>query len=254
MAERWRAIIGTVRGVVAAGGETMQETKMIRIVLADDHHLFRRGLRQLIELEPDIKVVAEATNGVEAVRALTTHRPDVLLLDLSMPILDGLGVLAAARRDHPTVGVLVLTMHGEESIVLHALAAGAAGLARKDSDTNEVIGAIRAIADGRAWLDSRATAVLLEEYRRLNALVGRAATGRLSERDLTLLRLLAGGHTNKEIAGALGIADSTVKNQLGALFDRIGVRDRTQAALYAFNQGVLAPDQSDGVARVREER
>jgi DNA-binding NarL/FixJ family response regulator len=231
----------------------MAAANPIRLVLADDHQLFRRGLRQLLELEADIQVVAEATNGVEALQALAVHQPDVLLLDLSMPVLDGLGVLTAARRDHPAVGVLVLTMHGEEAIVLRALAAGAHGLVRKDSDSGEVISAIRAIAAGRAWIESRAAVHLLEEYRRLNAIAGRSATGRLSDRDIMLLRLLAGGHSNKEIAAALGIAESTVKNQLGSLFDRIGVHDRTQAALYAFSQGILAPDQA-AVAAPRDER
>lgn len=227
----------------------MSSSTPIRLVLADDHQLFRHGLRQLIELEPDIQVVAEATNGVEALQALTEHRPRVLLLDLSMPILDGLGVLEAVRRDHPHVSVLVLTMHGEEAIILRVLAAGAHGLVRKDSDSGEVIGAIRAIADGRAWIESRAAVILLEEYRRLNGLVGRGAGGRLSERDIALLRMLAGGHSNKEIGAALGIAESTVKNQLGGLFDRLGVHDRTQAALYAFSHGILAPEQGTTLER-----
>jgi DNA-binding NarL/FixJ family response regulator len=232
----------------------MGAANSIRIVLADDHQLFRRGLRQLIELEPDIAVVAEATNGVEALQALADHQPRVLLLDLSMPVLDGLGVLEAARRDHPSVGVLILTMHGEEAIVLRALAAGAHGLVRKDSDTGEVVSAIRAIANGRAWIESRAAVFLLEEYRRLNTIAGRASSGRLSDRDITLLRLLAGGNSNKEISAALGIAESTVKNQLGGLFDRIGVHDRTQAALYAFSHGILAPHQPADDLPARDDR
>ena len=153
------------------------------------------------------RVVAEATNGVEALQALADHQPDILLLDLSMPVLDGLGVLAAARRDHPRVGLLVLTMHGEESIVLRALATSAHGLVRKDADFGEVIAAIRMIVGGGTWIESRAAGVLLEDYRRLNALVGRSAAGRLSEQDITLLRLLAAGHSNKEISAALGLAE-----------------------------------------------
>lgn len=217
-------------------------THPIRLVLADDHQLFRRGLRQLLELEDDIRVVAEAANGVEALQAVADEQPAVLLLDLSMPVLDGLGVLAAVRRDFPRVAVVVLTMHGEEAIVLRALAAGARALVRKDSDSGEVINAIRAAAAGRAWVESRAAVILLEEYRRLNELIGRQAGGRLSERDTTLLRLLASGYSNKEIAASLGLAESTVKNQLGGLFDRLGVSDRTQAALYAFSHGLLTPD------------
>jgi DNA-binding NarL/FixJ family response regulator len=222
---------------------SMSAPAPIRVVLADDHLLFRAGLRQLIELEPDIQVVAEASNGVEALQALADHRPDILLVDLSMPVLDGLGVLAAACRDHPRVSLLVLTMHGEESIVLRALAAGAHGLLRKDADSGDVVGAIRTLVVGGAWIESRAAGALLEDYRRLNALVGRSAAGRLSERDIALLRLLAAGHSNKEISAALGLAESTIKNQLGALFDRLGVNDRTQAALYAFSHGILVTDQ-----------
>jgi DNA-binding NarL/FixJ family response regulator len=224
----------------------MSAAGSIRIALADDHQLFRRGLRQLVELEPDIEVVAEATNGLEALQVLATHQPRVLLLDLSMPILDGLGTLEAIRRNHPDVGVLILTMHGEEAIILRALAAGAHGFVRKDADAGEVVGAIRAVAAGRSWIESRAAAVLLEEYRRLHAASGRPSPSRLSERDITLLRLLASGRSNKEIGQSLNIAESTVKNHLGNLFERLGVSDRTQAALYAFANGLLAPGQSEG--------
>lgn len=219
----------------------------IKVVLADDHHLFRRGLRQLIELEPDIEVVAEVTNGAEALQAVAEHQPQVALLDLSMPVLDGLSALQGIRRDHPSTGVLILTMHGEEAIILRALDAGASGFVRKDADSDEVIGAIRAIASGQSWIEPRAAVLLLEEYRRLRAIAGPAATGRLSERDVSLLQLLAGGRSNKEIAAALGIAESTVKNQLGGLFDRLGVNDRTQAALYAFSHGILPPDDPASV-------
>jgi DNA-binding NarL/FixJ family response regulator len=222
----------------------------IRLVLADDHQLFRRGLRQLLELEADIQVVAEANNGVEALQAVAAEQPDVLLLDLSMPVLDGLGVLGAARRDQVGVGIVVLTMHGEEAIVLRALAAGARGLVRKDSDSGEVVNAIRAVAAGRAWIESRAAVILLEEYRRLNELAGRQSGGRLSERDTALLRRLAAGNSNKEIATSLGLAESTVKNQLGGLFDRLGVNDRTQAALYAYSHGLLTPDETPSLETV----
>ena len=221
----------------------MSAPKPIRVVLADDHHLFRRGLRQLLELEPDIVVAADVTNGVEALQAVAEHRPHVALLDLSMPVLDGLGALAGIQRDHPGTGVLILTMHGEEAIVLRALDAGANGFIRKDADSAEVIGAIRAIAVGHSWIEPRAAVLLLDEYRRLRAVAGSASTGRLSERDIALLRLLAGGRSNKEIAAELGIAESTVKNQLGSLFGRLDVNDRTQAALYAFAHGILPPDE-----------
>jgi DNA-binding NarL/FixJ family response regulator len=214
----------------------------IRIILADDHQLFRRGLRQLLELEPDIAVVAEAINGLEALRLVAEHRPQVLLLDLSMPVLDGLGTLEAVRRDYPATGVLIVTMHNEASLILRVLGAGAHGLVRKDTDAQELIGAIRSIAEGRCWLEPHAAGLLLEDYRRLQATAGRGITGRLSERDVALLRLLAGGCSNKEIATSLGLAESTVKNQLAGLFGRLGVNDRTQAALYAYANGILMPD------------
>jgi two-component system response regulator DegU len=219
----------------------MSATTPIRVVLADDHQLFRSGLHQLLELEPDIEVVGEATNGIEALKVLGTCRPHVLLLDLSMPMLDGFGTLEAVRRDYPSVAVLILTMHSEEAIILRALDAGANGLIRKDADSSEVINAIRCVTAGQAWVEPRAAAVLLNEYRRLRAIAGPAGTGRLSERDVALLRLIAGGYSNKEIASSLGVAESTVKNQLSSLFDRLGVSDRTQAALYAFAHGILAP-------------
>lgn len=221
----------------------MAAKSSIRVILADDHQLFRRGLRQLIELEPDIEVIAEATNGFEALQLVAEHRPQVLLLDLSMPVLDGLGTLEAIQRDHPRVATLILTMHGEEAIILRALAAGAHGLVRKDADAGEVVNAIRAVAAGRSWVEPRAAATLLEDYRRLHSAAGRTVVGRLSDRDVSLLRLLANGRSNKEIAATLKIAESTVKNQLASLFDRLGVSDRTQAALYAFANGLLIPDR-----------
>jgi DNA-binding NarL/FixJ family response regulator len=217
----------------------------IRVVLADDHQLFRRGLRHLLELEPDIVVVAEAANGAEALEHLATHQAEILLLDMVMPVMDGLATLAALRQRQSTVPVLVLSMNGEEATVLRSIAAGADGFIRKDAAADEVIHAIRALAGGHTWLEPRAASVLVAEYRRLHALAGRATTGRLSERDLALLRLLAGGHSNKEIASALHIAESTVKNQLGQLFGRLGVSDRTQAALYAFAHGILPADPSE---------
>jgi DNA-binding NarL/FixJ family response regulator len=217
----------------------MSTTPRIRVVLADDHQLFRHGLRQLIETEPDIEVVAEAANGLEALQALAAHAPQVLLLDLAMPLLDGLSTLAAARRAHPDVSILVLTMHGEETTVLRALAGGAHGFMRKDADSSEVIGAIRALVEGRSWIEPRAAAVLLEDYRRLHTTIATPGASVLSDRDVTLLRLLATGRGNKEIALILGLAESTIKNQLGSLFSRIGVSDRTQAALYAFAHGIL---------------
>src|ERR687893_695902 len=153
--------------------------------------------------------------------------PKPIRVVLSMPVLDGLGALAGIQRDYPGTGVLILTMHGEEAIVLRALDAGANGFIRKDADSAEVIGAIRAIAAGNSWIEPRAAVLLLDEYRRLRAVAGSASAGR----------------SNKEIAAELGIAESTVKNQLGSLFGRLEVSDRTQAALYAFAHGILPPEE-----------
>jgi DNA-binding NarL/FixJ family response regulator len=207
-------------------------------VLADDHQIFRRGLRQLLDEEPTIEVVAEAANGVEALAALAAHRPHVLLLDLSMPVLDGLRTLPLVLRDHPTVGVVLLTVHHEPAHLLQALDAGPHGLVSKDADAEQIVSAVRAVAAGHAWLEPRATALLLGEYRRLRRLTTQVS-GQFTSREITLLRLVASGHSNKEIAGQLGVAESTVKNWLGNLFDRLGVPDRTQAALYAFSHGIL---------------
>ena len=232
----------------------MAVTPPIRVVLADDHQLFRSGLRQLIELESDLTVIAEADNGHEAIHAVDAHRPDVLLLDLSMPVLDGVAALSAIRRDYPDVGVLILTMHGEEGFILRALDAGAHGFIRKDADSADVLEAIRVVARGGSWIEPRAAVVLLDEYRRLRSVAGPASRNRLSERDITFLRLLAGGRSNKEIAAAIGLAESTVKNQLAGLFERIGVNDRTQAALYAVSRGILTVPEGSDASSPRQPR
>lgn len=199
---------------------------MIRVLLADDHPLVRSGLAALLESADGMTVVGQAADGEQAVRESARHRPDVVLMDLSMPVLDGVAATRVVLAADPTVRVVVLSSFSDRTRVREAIAAGASGYVLKDSSPTEVVAAVRAAADGYAPLDPRVAAALLP------AAAGDPAT-RLSERETEVLRLVREGLANKQIARALGIAERTVKVHLGNVFRVIGVGDRTSAALWA---------------------
>ncbi|MBT9256556.1 response regulator transcription factor [Phycicoccus sp. MAQZ13P-2] len=203
---------------------------MIRVLVADDHQLVRAGVRTLLDAEPDITVVAEARDGAEAVESAVGTEPDVVLMDLSMPVLDGVegtrGVLAAL----PATRVLVLTSFSDRDRVREVLAAGAIGYVLKDSEPADLVAAVRAAAQGHVPIDPRVAAALLPgtgDPVRDGEAVG------LSPRETEVLRLVSQGLANKQIARALGITERTVKAHLGRVFREIGVVDRTSAALWA---------------------
>lgn len=200
--------------------------RMIRVLLADDHPLVRSGLAALLESADGMTVVGQAADGEQAVRESARHRPDVVLMDLSMPVLDGVAATRVVLAADPTVRVVVLSSFSDRTRVREAIAAGASGYVLKDSSPTEVVAAVRAAADGYAPLDPRVAAALLP------AAAGDPAT-RLSERETEVLRLVREGLANKQIARALGIAERTVKVHLGNVFRVIGVGDRTSAALWA---------------------
>jgi len=214
---------------------------MLRVAIADDHDLFREGLRQLLETVEDIEVVGEASNGLQAVDLVSKQHPDVILMDISMPEMDGIQATEMIVQRFPETHVVVLTMYSDDEYAIHAIRAGAKGYLLKNTRSNEVIRAIRLAAAGGSTIDPSLGPVLMREFQRLLNSAPTSNRQQLSERELQFLELLARGRNNRQIAAEMELAESTVKNNLSSLFQKIGVRDRTQAVLYAFSNGLVAP-------------
>jgi DNA-binding NarL/FixJ family response regulator len=211
----------------------------IRVVLADDHQLFRQGLKALLELERGITIVGEASDGLEVQRVSLEQQANVVLMDINMPIVDGLSATRELLRANPNIGVIILSMHHEEGHVFQALRAGARGYLLKTSRISEVAGAVRAVASGLSLLDPSVTSSVLSEFKRMSSKQGPdEGLGQLSETEIKILQHVAAGMSNKEIANQMSLAESTVKNRLSVLFEKIGVLDRTQAAIYAITHGI----------------
>lgn len=206
---------------------------MIRVVVADDHRVVRTGLEQLLSTFDDIQAVGFAEGGEEAIALCMALDPDVLLLDLSMPDVDGIEVTDRLRGTAPRTRVVVFTSFSDRERIVRALDAGAIGYLLKDAEPDEILAAIRAAARGESPLAPRAAAELLADRK------SRSPTVELTARELEVLRLVVDGLANKQIARRLEISEKTVKGHLTNLFQRIGVVDRTQAALWAERTGVL---------------
>lgn len=207
-------------------------TESIRLLIVDDHPVVRDGLRDMLSSQPDFEVIAEASNGVEAV-ALTSHlQPQVVLTDLAMPQMDGVTAIGKIKEQHPDVQILVLTTYDSDSDVLPAIEAGAIGYLLKDAPREELYGAIRAAAQGKPLLTSRIEARLMERMRG-------PAVEALSSREIDVLKLVAKGAGNREIADQLYIAEATVKSHLIRIYGKLGVADRTAAVTKALEQGIL---------------
>jgi DNA-binding NarL/FixJ family response regulator len=205
---------------------------VIRVVLADDHAVVRQGLRTFLDLQDDIEVVAEASDGEEAVAATLRLDPDVVLLDLVMPRLDGLGALRRLREH--SARVLVLTSFGDDDKLFAALRGGAAGYLLKDVEPADLVRAIRSAHAGQSPLSPAVATRVVEEV----AHGGTAAPATLTPRERDVLTLIAQGRSNKVIARELGVAEKTVKTHVGHILAKLGVHDRTQAALYAVKEGL----------------
>jgi DNA-binding NarL/FixJ family response regulator len=214
----------------------------LRVVIADDQPMMRAGFKAVLEAAGDIEVVAEAGNGEEAVQAAAALAPDVVLMDIRMPGMDGI----EATRRLPRQRVLILTTFGLDQYIIEALRAGASGFLLKDAPTHEVVAAVRAVAAGDAVLSAAVTRQLLDQVaRRLPAPVSRGATdvGLLTEREHEVLRMLANGLSNAEIAAALVVSEATVKSHVSHLLGKLGLRDRVQAVIYAYETRLISPGE-----------
>jgi DNA-binding NarL/FixJ family response regulator len=212
----------------------------LRVVIADDQPMMRAGFKAVLEATGDIDVVAEAATGEEAVQAATRHAPDVVLMDIRMPVMDGI----EATRRLPRQRVLILTTFGLDEYIIDALRAGASGFLLKDAPTQEVVNAVRAVAAGDAVLAPAVTRQLLNQVgRRLPAAVSRtpASLVALTEREQQVLRMLAAGLSNAEISTALVLSEATVKTHVSNLLGKLDLRDRVQAVIYAYETGLIAP-------------
>jgi NarL family two-component system response regulator LiaR len=208
----------------------------IRVLVVDDHAVVREGLRTFLGLQDGIEVVAEAGDGEEGVRAAEQHRPDVVLMDLVMPRLDGVGAMRELRRRLPSARVIVLTSFLDDERLLPAIQAGAAGYLLKNAQPQELARAIRAARDGQALLDPAVAARLVDAIAQP---AGEPAREPLTAREQEVLALIARGFSNKRIARELGIAEKTVKTHVAHVLSKLRVADRTEAAVFALRSGLI---------------
>jgi len=214
----------------------------IRILLVDDQPLFREGLRTLLSVHPDFEVVGEAANGAEAIRLVRLHLPSVVLMDLQMPVLDGVAATRRLHEEQPDCRVIVLTTFDDDEMVFDGLRAGAVGYLLKDAPSEKLAEAIRVAARGETFLQPSVAAKVVAEFARLTkkaVVPPTSLVDPLSERELEILRLIAQGASNREIAGTLFLAEGTVKNHVTNILGKLEVRDRTQAALKAKESSLI---------------
>jgi DNA-binding NarL/FixJ family response regulator len=211
----------------------------LRVLLADDHGIVRRGLRSLLE-ETGHSVVAEAADGLEAVRLCEEHRPDLLIIDIGMPKLSGIEVAARAQKLDRPPAVIILSMHADESYIIRALAAGARAYLLKDATDEDLVPAIRAVASGKPFFSPAVTAVLVEDYMR--TLQKRGLTDSyhlLTDREKEVLHLLAEGRSNKEVATLLDLGLSTVETHRANLMQKLNLHNTAEVVLYAVRKGII---------------
>jgi two-component system nitrate/nitrite response regulator NarL len=228
-------------------GEKKKAT--IRIVLADDHPIVRDGLKKLLQLEDDFEVVGEASDGREVIEKVQELDPDVLLLDLRMPNLDGLSALQAVQQTNKRTRVIVLTASEDKNEFVQAMKLGCSGIVLKQTAPDLIVKSIRKVYGGEIWLDSHTTAAVMRQFSTgLEASGAGGGKGRerspLSTREREIVALVAQGYKNKEMAEKMFISEQTVKNHLHNIFDKLGVSDRLELALYAIHKGLHLPGEA----------
>jgi DNA-binding NarL/FixJ family response regulator len=213
---------------------------MIEVCLVDDQTLVRQGIRSLLELSDSIRVVAEAGDGMQAVETIPRVKPDVVLLDMRMPGMSGLDVLNALAATSQLPPTIILTTFDDDQLVLAGLKAGARGYLLKDVSLDQLVDAVKTVAAGGSLVAPVVTQRLLSGLERMqNEFVSLDRPDPLTDRETEILRLMAGGYSNKEIANSLGVAEGTVKNHVSNILSKLGVRDRTRAVLKAFELGIV---------------
>lgn len=210
---------------------------MINVMITDDHVLMREGIKQLLEFDGDIKVIAEAADGVECLEKLKTIKPDILLLDINMPNKNGIEVLEEIKKNKMNIKVLILTVHNEVEYLLKAVDIGVNGYILKDSESAELKKAIKNIVDGENYIQPSLIPAL--NSRLINRDVDKEKIDSLTKRELEVLVQVANGMFNKEIATSLDISERTVKNHISNIFKKIEVNDRTQAAVFAIKNNLI---------------
>jgi DNA-binding NarL/FixJ family response regulator len=212
----------------------------LRVLLADDHGIVRRGMKALLESEPDVTVVAEAADGQEALRLSEEYRPDLLILDVAMPRLGGIDVAARVQKLQPPPRVIMLSMHADESYVLRSLSAGARAYLLKDATDEDLLPAIRAVAQGKCFFSPAISSVLAEDYVRLMQERGLDDSYHLlTDREKEVLQLLAQGHSNKEAAALLGVGVSTVETHRANLMQKLALHNTADIVLYAVRKQLI---------------
>jgi DNA-binding NarL/FixJ family response regulator len=219
-----------------------------RVLIADDQPLVRVGLRKILEFEPDVEVVGEAGDGEDAVRQVTRTRPDVVLMDIRMPVLDGIEATRRITGAHPDTRVLILTTFGLDGYVYEALRAGASGFMLKDAPPEEIVGAARIVARGEALLAPAVTRAVIEEFARQPPPAPHRppppGLAELTPREREVLDLMLAGLSNAEICARLFISDATAKTHVARILQKLGVRDRVQAVIYGYESGIVVPGEA----------
>jgi two-component system response regulator DegU len=217
----------------------MKQMNKISVLIADDHSMFRQGLKQILELEEDISIIAQASNGDEAVRVACEKCPDVILMDINMPGMNGLQAIKELKQSDITSRVIVLTIHEDREYLFKTLQMGAEGYVLKDAEPSVLIEAIRNVYGGESYIQPNMTKELVREFNRITMHdKDKQAENKLTAREIEVLDLIAEGMINKEIAKQLYISEKTVKNHVSNIFKKLNVSDRTQAAIYAFKHNL----------------
>ncbi|MDQ0231443.1 response regulator transcription factor [Metabacillus malikii] len=219
-----------------------------KIVIIDDHQLFREGVKRILDFEPSFEVVAEGDDGEEALEIVETHKPDVVIMDINMPKVNGVEATKQLIEANPETKVIILSIHDDENYVTHALKTGARGYLLKEMDADTLIDAVKVVADGGSYLHPRVTHNLVNEFRRLATANGQASSQPLqpeirrplhilTRRECEVLQMLADGKSNRGIGEALFISEKTVKNHVSNILQKMNVNDRTQAVVVAIKNG-----------------
>jgi len=213
----------------------------LRILLADDHGIVRRGLKSLLESQPGLSVIGEAADGLEALRLCSELSPDLLIIDISLPLMNGIEVASRAQKLEASPGVIILSMHADESYIMRALAAGARGYLVKDATDEDLIPAVRAVAAGKPFFSPTVAAVLMEDYVRQLRVRGLSDSYELlTDREREILQLLAEGRSNKEVAALLDVGLSTVETHRANLMQKLNLHNTAEIVLYAVRKGIIA--------------